>query len=246
MKILRLTNSNDVLESIPAHLRAAAIADDVVHSLTGERPETISRVIWPGPELPAIVARWIERYEPDLVFMRASSFWVCYESVPLHLQRHFGPVGRALGALGLKAGGNPTIATNPVAARLREYAVRTIGGDTHFTPAEAAGHVEDILRVVLKAESVVPVLRGPAHSHNSAGNASGLARSQRRVEEFEERLAALCRTLHVSFTSARILADEAATHLADGLHDDLVGQRDFGELEGRAIATAWLAAVGVH
>lgn len=246
MKILRLTNSNDVLESIPEHLRAAAIADDVVFALTGERPETITRVVWPGPELPAIVARWIDRYAPDLVFMRASSFWVCYESVPLRLQRHFGPVGRALGALGLKAGGNPTIATNPVARRVREYAVRTIGGDTHFTPAEAAGYVEDTLRVILKAESVVPVLRGPAHTHNSAGNAAGLARSQRRVQEFEERLATLSRTLHVSYTSARALADEAATHLADGLHDDLAGQRDFGQLEGKAVADAWLAAVRVH
>lgn len=246
MKILRLTNSNDVASRLPASQLSAAIADETIARLTGEQPDTTVRVIWPGPELPAIVGRWLERYDPDVVFLRSSSFWVCYESFPLRLQRRFGPIGRRVGALGLRVGGHPTVASNPVARTVREYAVRTIGGDTYFTPAEATAHVEATLKTILSAESVVPVLRGPAHVLNSARNHAGYLRAQARVFDFERRLAALCSTLHVSYVSARGPAADAESFLPDQTHDDLPTQRIFGELEGRAIAEAWLAAVASH
>ena len=246
MKILRLTNSNDVASRLPASQLSAAIADETVARITGEQPDTTVRVIWPGPELPSIVGRWIERYDPDVVFLRASSFWVCYESVPLRIQRRLGLLGRGVGALGLRVGGHPAVASNPLARSLRTYAVRTIGGDTYFTPAEATAHVEATLRTVLSAESVIPVLRGPAHILNSSRNHAGYLRAQARVFDFERRLAALCGALHVSYVSARGPAADAESFLPDQTHDDLPTQRVFGELEGRAIAEAWLAAVGVR
>lgn len=243
VKILRLTNSNDVASHLPASQLSAAIADETIARLTGERPETTVRVIWPGPELPSIVRGWLERYDPDVVFLRSSSFWVCYESVPLRFQRRFGPVGRRVGALGLRVGGHPSVSSHPLARNIRQYAVRTIGGDTYFTPAEATAHVEATLRTILAAESMVPALRGPSHVLNSARNHAGYLRAYERILDFERRLATLCTSLHVSYVSARGPAADSESFLPDQTHDDLPTQRIFGELEGRAIAEAWRAAV---
>ncbi len=134
------------------------------------------------------------------------------------------------------------MASNPLARSLRTHAVRTIGGDTYFTPAEATDHVESTLRTILAAESVIPVLRGPAHVLNAARNHAGYRRAYERVLDFEHRLAALCKSLHVNYVSARGPAADSESFLTDQTHDDLPTRRIFGELEGRAIAEAWLAA----
>jgi hypothetical protein len=70
--LLRLTNSSDTYEGVPEAQRAHRIADQLFTELTGEPVETILKLFWPDPGLPEIVERWIGRYEPDVVFMRAS------------------------------------------------------------------------------------------------------------------------------------------------------------------------------
>jgi hypothetical protein len=246
VKVLRLTNSNDVLASLAPSLLASEVAARVISDRCGEPVETVSRVIWPGDELPAIVERWIARYEPDIVFLRAASFWVTYESVPLRIQRRMGRVGRWLAVIGLGLGGNPRVASSPLFRAVRRASVRVIGGDPHFTPEEATRHVAETLRVILAHESVIPVVRGPGHTHNAGGDPAGLLRAHARNDAFDAQLAALCATLHVAYASARATADNPAFLQADELHDNPEGQRVFGELEGQAIAAAWLAAVRVE
>jgi hypothetical protein len=59
--------------------------------------------------------------------------------------------------------------------------------------------------------------------------------------ELDHRLTELARSLRIAYTSTRL--DFDATHLAaDGFHTGVVGQRVQGEIEGRLIAEAWLAA----
>ena len=242
MRILRLTNSADELASIPEHLRPAAITDRVVSEALGEDVETIARVFWPGPELPAIVERWLARYEPDVVLIRCASFWVCYESVPLKLQRSLGRPGAWLSRLGFRVGGNRTIASNRAARAIRQWAVRTIGGATYFTPESATDSVAAILRTVLAREATVPVVRGPGHTLNAAGNRAGLERASERNADFDRRLSELCARLHVTYAPARAAVAGPGLLLGDDVHSSIEGARIFGELEGRAIAEAWRAA----
>ena len=72
MRVLRLTNSNDLLSTFPPAALSSAVADRVVGEFTGVTPETIVRAVWPGPELPGIIQRWLLRYEPDLVLPEGS------------------------------------------------------------------------------------------------------------------------------------------------------------------------------
>jgi hypothetical protein len=240
LRILRLTNSNDLLGNIPAELRGAAVAERVVAEATGEPVETVQRVVWPGPELPAIVERWLANYQPDVVFIRIPAFWICYESVPLRLQRRLGPLGYWPGRLGLKIGGNPGFAASRFGKTTRKLLLRTIGGDAYFTPQQVTLHVEAVLRTVLAKESVVPAVRGPGHSINSAGTARGLARAVQRSEQLDALLAAACSRLHVAYVSARAVGHDSSFLLSDELHDGPEGQRLYGEVEGRLIASAWL------
>jgi len=242
MRILRLTNSNDALEEIPAELRSGAIAERVVAELTGEQVETIQRVMWPSAVLPGIVDRWIRQYEPDIVFVRTSSFWVSYESVPLRVRRKLGRFGGVPSRIGLKVGGDPRFASSRAGKAIRRMAARTIGGDTHFTVEEAARHMEAVVRVVLAYESILPVVRGPGHAFNAAGTARGLAGSRRRCDEFESILSDFCRRLHVAFAPAGSIGHQHSFLRADEVHEGPEGQRLYGEFEGALIARAWLEA----
>lgn len=241
MRVLRLTNSNDAQASIPEPLRASVIAERTAAELIGEAVETEMRVFWPGPTVPGILEKWLDRYSPDMVFIRASSFWVCYASVPVKLQRRYGALGTWSGRAGFKVGGNASVAANPIARKLRQFAGRTIGGEPHFTPEEATDYVAAMLRTILAREAAIPVLRGPGHTHNARGDAAGHTLAERLTDDFDARLTALCAKLHVPYTESRSTASPAFL-AADGIHDTIEGQRVFGELEGRAMAEAWLAS----
>lgn len=80
MRILRLTNSQDLNPLIPEDRRAWSIAEHVFEAQTGERAETIIKIIWPGPELPGIVDGWMERYQPEIVVLHVSGLWFTYDS----------------------------------------------------------------------------------------------------------------------------------------------------------------------
>jgi hypothetical protein len=241
VRLLRLTNSSDTFEGVPEARRATRIAEDVFTELTGEPIETVLKLFWPEPGLPEIVERWIDRYQPDVVFLRTSMIWCAYESVPLRLERRLGWFGRPLARLGFKLGGSQAMIANPLFRAARRWALRTIGGDVYFQPEEAAAIVADAFRRVVAREAVIPALCGPGFARDASGTTKGRERAARRNADLDLRLADVARTLHIAFVSCRMEFDP--THLAaDGFHTGVVGQRAQGEIEGKLIAEAWLAA----
>ncbi len=240
MRILRLTNSSDVLATVPEHLRATRIAENVVAELTGEAVETEMRVFWPTPDLPDVVERWIARFEPDVLFIRAAAYWCSYESVPLRVERKLGPLGKPLARAGLKAGGS-RLARVRAFQMVRRLAGRTIGGDVNFKPEEAAAIIEAVFRRALSHEALVPVMRGPGMARDSTGTRAGLLRAQRRNAELSALLARMCQSLHILYAPVEDTFDAAPLD-GDQFHSNEAGQRQQGEMEGRAIADAWLAA----
>lgn len=241
MRVLRLTNSDDLVESIPLALRAPALAEKLIEERIGEPVETVARVIWPDPELPEIVEAWLDRYQPDCVLMRTASYWVTYESVPLRLRRKAYRGTGWVARLGGAGGANSRLASTAPFRVARRLAVRTIGGDTYFTPEEAAATVAATLRRIVVRESLVTVVRGPFNAHNSSGTKSGFARSDARNARFDSLVASICGDQHVPYLSVRHLAG-AGVKGGDEVHSNPNAQRMIAEIEASAIADALLAA----
>src|SRR4029079_15876972 len=86
VRILRLSNSDDMREAPDVPRRAYRIVEAALTAETGEPVETIVRDAWPEPNLPDVVDGWLKRYEPDIVFLKVSSYWFTYRSTPLKFQ----------------------------------------------------------------------------------------------------------------------------------------------------------------
>jgi hypothetical protein len=119
-------------------------------------------------------------------------------------------------------------------------AVRTIGGDTHMSTQVASERIEALLRAVAQKESVLPIVRGPAHAHNTGGGERGAERARKRLADFEARLQAVCRPLRVPYISVKDIADVANVS-GDDLHTNREGMQELATVEGLAIAEAWRA-----
>lgn len=99
IRILRLGNSDDTSPGIPDDQRAYALAAQVLEDAAGQPVETVVRTIWPDPELPGLIDEWLDRYKPDLVFLKVTWYWYGYESVPLRLERRLRWIGKRSPAL---------------------------------------------------------------------------------------------------------------------------------------------------
>lgn len=241
MRILRLTNSNDFTSDVSEDARGYRVIEAALAQVTGEPVETIPRRIWPSDSLPDTVDRWIEKYQPDLVFLKFNNFWYSYESVPLRLRRKLGPVGRLLGDGGLKAADTPWLANNRAFRKLRYWAQAAIGGDTHFTVDYVAGNMEAVMRRVLRHEEVILVARGSRGGRDRLDLPPSVrARHQARRKEATERFAALCAELNVPFIRGNQFRPWDPTDRGrDMFHSNEKGHRSTGEFEAQALVEIW-------
>lgn len=245
MKVLRLGQSDQRIGGVPEHARTWYVAGEVLARATGEPVETVLREIWPEPSLPDLVDRWIERYQPDLVFMKTNDYWVCTQSVPLRLQRKFGRPGKSAGALGKRMADAPRIAHTRLFKAGRLAMLRTIGGDRYFEPEDVVATLEACLRRIVAHEAVVPVVSGSVGMLHPPYGWGGERQAIARRTAVHEGMARVCAQLHVAYTGRAgvISKDEYAGLIGgDGLHRNEAGQRAAGQAEGEQMVRAWLAA----
>lgn len=159
MKILRLTNSNDLLAG--ATPNRPQLLREKLEAHFGEPVELLIKTPWPNARMPAVVERWVEREQPDVVWLGIVNYWVAYPSFPLLLERKLGPVGRRLARLGFKAAENPLVGPSRPFRAVRYLLLRTIGGSWHFEPEEIVARVEETARRILQHEGILLVLWGP-------------------------------------------------------------------------------------
>ena len=115
MRILRLSTSDDLRPEVPETDRIHRLVEHAFAAETGQPVETMIRVIWPTPALPDAIDRWLQSYDPDVVFFRVSSYWFTYESVPLRLERsRLGRPARALARAGFASADAPRLAYTPL------------------------------------------------------------------------------------------------------------------------------------
>lgn len=189
MKILRLTTSNDTV-----HQGQGSRLDWIARlgeERLGEPVEIVSKAVWPDGRLPATVEKWIDREQPDVVWMLLQSFWYEYLSVPKKLERKFGRAGKAASEVGFKAADKPLVANNFAFRAGRRLLQKTVGGDPHFTPDALYETVEGVARVALRAEGRQFVVWGP-FSYTNYGTTG---RQERRQSRWRARLIARVRAL---------------------------------------------------
>lgn len=237
MKVLWLTNSDDVGDTVPEDQRSFRVAARLVEAATGEPVEVTPRVIWPSAQLPDLIDEWIERYEPDIVVFKINGFWYLYPSIPLQVERMFGRrMGRPVARAGLKAAATPWIAHRAVFHLSRRLALKAMHGATHFSPQEVAELVERCTRRIVRHEEVGLVMRGQLAGWRNAPPGAELF--------VHKKVAALCDELHVIYLArdpeGPLLGAEYYKK-GDRLHTDAHGHEAHARQEAIAIEAVWNA-----
>lgn len=245
MQILWLSTSNDINPRIPEDQRAPAVAKRRLEQATGLSFDVEVRKMWPTPDLPPRVDRWLDRYEPDIVFIIVPSYWNTWESLHRKFQRRVPLLGRLLAAAGDKASGTPWLSENSVYRALRRSDLRVLGGEPLFTSKEVSHRMEEVIRLVLAREETVVAVRGPTNPNDSTISAAGFARAERRRKLLHRSLKQLCEELHVSYVGwdEPLYLDANADHVVgDAIHIDTATHVAEGEQWGDVLAEAWSAA----
>jgi hypothetical protein len=237
VKVLWLATSDDAAGDIPVEGRAYFQVVKLVEEAIGEPVEVVPRIIWPAATLPELIERWVERYRPDVVIYHVNGFWYLYRSTPLRLERKLGPLGKPLARAGLRAGGSAWFARTRVFHAGRWLALKTIGGDTYFSPDQVADTVEACVRRIVQHEGVGLVVRGPMAPWSWTSQPEG---ALRRVHE---RLAGFCAAVHVPYVA--VDPDEPPDArmdfwgAGDRLHSNAAGHTWYARIDAEAIVTAW-------
>ncbi|MEP6872156.1 MAG: hypothetical protein ABI939_09960 [Anaerolineaceae bacterium] len=242
MRVLRLSTSDDRPGRVAAGQAAHEVVERILRDATGEAVETVVRPIWPDESLPDLIDRWMERYEPDLVFLRVNGFWFQYESVPLKIERKFGRLGKPLARAGTRMGEVSWLARSRTFRRVQYFALRVLGGATHFTTDQVIASMEECMRRIIAHEHVGLVVRGT--DGRRAGELPGrsIAAYERRRKQVESALAGICAGLHVRYMGTTEMFDRNKMDAmlgADRFHRGAEGHLIAGEAEGVALLKVW-------
>jgi hypothetical protein len=244
MRVLRLSNSDDFAGDLPPEARAWYIAGEVLAAEIGEPVETSTRTVWPTPALPYLVDSWLDRHNPDMVFLKVNWYWYGYESVPLRLRRRVPIVGKPLAAAGDGATKIPWISTTRAFKATRNAANRVIGGDSNFTCDEVIERMQAVIRRIIAREHIILIVKGAGGGRDAIGALGPYySRFKPKREYVEGTIEACCKDLGVHYTGiGRIRTrEESDLDSGDGVHKGTHGLNRVGLIEGEAMVEAWRA-----
>ena len=195
MKILRLSNSNDVLSTTN---RPEALREGLEEFL-GEPVEIVVKPLWPTENVADVVEKWVAKEQPDLVWVGLVNYWYEYMSVPKRMERLFGRFGKRASDLGFKAADAQWLSNNFAFRTARKALQRTIGGDPHFTPEQVVERMDALARRVLRSEGLVLAMWGPqAHTKYSMGRRAEI-RDEKRRQFIRRSMERLAESLHFEY-----------------------------------------------
>ena len=239
VRILRLGSSDDINPDVPEAERAITICERDFALAIGEPVETIFRRFVPTQNVPDLVDSFMQRYEPDCVFMVLGSYWCCYETAAYRAQqawpRPLKPLAKRVEGWGYK-----TASKNSLLLRAgRAASRRAVGVATRFEPPQVLEVVEACIRRILRYEDVTLVVRAPFTRFRVPES------SRQRMEErrlmIDLPMQDLCRRLHVEYIPrdpTRPWSDDPVL-LADGIHINGQAQIAQGILEAQFVVRAW-------
>lgn len=249
VRVLLLGDSNDTGQWFEGGKKKHEIVQERLAADLGEPVEFVVKGVWPTAELPRLVERWVAQCEPDVIYLNTGSHWFLYRSVPLRVKRLLGRVGgEAAGRAGFRIAESKRWSHNAVFRGLRRLLQQTVGGDTHFSTDEVIERISECVRIAVRREGAVVVVKGPHGKRRYSRSARGFARDERERLRFHRELESLCGQLHVTYDG---VGAEAVRHLpeygrgttvGDGLHGNAVrhsyeAERLYGAIR-RSLAAA--------
>ena len=228
MRVLFLANSNELVPNPDGSPLRSELVERKLREELGT-VEVVTKAAWPTEKLPDIVSRWMDEYEPDIVYINVAEFWCLYESVPLRVRRVLGRFGTPLAWLGLKAADTPVVAHNRAFRWLQRTTQAVVGGDPHFTEGEVVERVIACARTALQREGTGVVVDGQRGRRKFSPTERGLRRIEARRLRVHRRLQAACEQLHVIYESDETpqwttLDDRTLGFQRDGFHFGSSGQ----------------------
>jgi hypothetical protein len=225
MRILFLGSSNDAGDWVPPTQKKHILAGARLEEDLGEPVEWIVRGIWPREDLPKRVEAWIEESKPDVIYLNTGSHWFLYRSVPDRVKRLLGKVGgERLGDAGARIARSPRCAHNRPFRALRKVLQETIGGDTYFTTQQVIDRMSECLRVSVRSEGAIVVVKGPLGKRRYSSRKRAFERDERERLKLHAELERLCTQLHATYVGVGEggVRNEAAYRkggtVGDGLH----------------------------
>ncbi|MEX0782650.1 MAG: hypothetical protein WD557_08370 [Dehalococcoidia bacterium] len=245
MKLLLLGNSMDRQRDVPSEQRRGSLMARELEAATGEPVEIVTKGFWPSARVAGLVGQWLEEEQPDLLLITATAYPFAYPSVPLRVARLLGPLGKPVRRAGVGAANTPWLAHNAIFRALRRFAQVTIGGATYLTVDEVIANISDAVRVAVRHEDVVVVLKGPG----GGGRYQPTARASRAAEAKRQRvldaLEKLCAEVHVDFIRHDIpdyVRNPEVPLIGDGIH----GLTEYHEVAAGELTPALIAAWQRH
>ncbi len=246
MKVLILGNSNDSGTWFEGGRKRTDIVRDRLAAEFGEPVTVTTKGIWPNAGMVATIERWLDEYEPDVVYVNVVSYWFAYESVPLKLRRLFGKrVGPVVGDAGVKLSKSRRWGHNVVGRTVRRWAQATIGGDPNFSTTEVVDRCSEAVNRIIRREGTVLVVKGSRGRSKPGMTAGQLRRHEARRLEVHAALSALCAQKHVRYIGNEkpLWRTEPSrpkgTRVGDGVHANAKGHEISAEQLYGFIGEAW-------
>ncbi len=237
MRVLLLGSSNDTGQWFEGGKKKHEIAQERLEADLGEPVEFVVKGIWPTEDLPGLVEGWIEKHQPDVIYLNTGSYWFLYRSVPLRVKRLLGRVGgEAVGNAGFRVAKSERWAFNPAFRAVRRVLQNTIGGDTNFTTQQVIDRMSECTRIAVRREGAVVVVKGPHGKARHTDRPRQFRRDERERMKLHHALETLCAQLHVTYDG---VGEQAVRHLpaygrgttvGDGTHANAI--RHAHEAEG--------------
>ncbi|MBI5948918.1 MAG: hypothetical protein HY875_12340 [Chloroflexi bacterium] len=223
MRILLLGNSNDGGQWFEGGRKRHEIVQERLSALYGGPVEVIAKGTWPNAGMPRAVEGWIEKHEPDVVYLTTVNYWFNYPSVPLRVRRFLGRMGPRVSDAGFKLADSRRWSHNAAFRGVRSLFQRTIGGDPHFTADEIVERITEVIRLALRHEGVVLAIQGPDGRNDYSHSKRGRQRQEARRLMVHGRLEAFCAQHHVTYDNSVVPIWETdpvlgANRVGDGLH----------------------------
>ena len=214
-----------------------------------EPVEVTLRAAWPSSSLPGLIDRWLDEYEPDIVFLKVNAYWFNYLSLPLQIERKFGKFGKPINKVGKQVGELRPVSSSRPYRVARRYLLRVFPGATYFSPESVVASMQDSIRTILSREGIGLIVSGPGSRLNhELSRKAGRAHEARR-QLVHQSMKRFCAEVHVPYfglDSVPTKAELSRTVGNDGLHVNESASRAMAKEEAGAIVQLWRAAHGVE
>ena len=223
MRVLLLGNSNDGGEWFEGGRKRHEIVRDRLADSYGEPVEVTAKTVWPNEEMARVVEGWIEKYEPDVIYLTLASYWFQYDSVPLRVRRLLRGLGPGVAKAGFRVAESPRWGHNALFRGLRRALQSTIGGDRHFTPEQVVERASEVIRGTIRREGIVLAIQGADGRTDYARSARGRRANEKRRLQVHRAMQAVCAQHHVTYENSETplwasTPELAGNRVGDGLH----------------------------